>query len=134
MFLGSGRGLGFWQSVDLRFCAVRSGRRWVNVVTRGFLDHRPTRLVPRLAPVDRPDFRAWQVVRSIAELSTVVRGIAAGGAKLRPRAVRYVPKSGGPPVDLRYSFSELAASYQIAEYDLWSGHTLVAMAPQSSTL
>lgn len=116
---------GFWESVDLRFCAVRSGRRWVNVVTRGFLDHRPARSVPRLSPVHRPDFRAWQVVRPIAELSAVVRGIAGGVAKLRPRAVRYVPKSGQPPVDLRYSFSELAASYQVAEYDLWSGHTLV---------
>ena len=34
-------GGGFWQSVDLRVCAIRSGRRWMNLVTRGFLDHRP---------------------------------------------------------------------------------------------
>ena len=45
--------------------------------------------------------------------------------RLRPRSVRYVQKSGRPTVDLRYSFSELAASYQTAEYDLWSCHTLV---------
>ena len=118
-------GSGFWESVDLRLCAVRSGRRWVNVVTRGFLDHRAARLVPRLSPVDRPDFRAWQVVRPIADLSDVVRGIVGGTAKLRPRSVTYAPKSAQPPFDLRYSFSELAASYQAAEYDLWSSHTLV---------
>ena len=124
-FLDRVGGSGFWESVDLRFCAVRSGRRWVNLVTRGFLDHRPPRSVPRLSAVDRRDFRAWQVVRPIAELSDVVRGIAGGVAKLRPRSIRYVQKSGQPPLDLRYSFSELAASYQAAEYDLWSGHTLV---------
>lgn len=122
-------GSGFWEAVDLRFCAVRSGRRWVNVITRGFLDHRAARSVPRLSSVDRADFRAWQVVRPIAELSAVVRGIAGGVAKLRPRAVRYVSKSGQPPVDLRYNFSELAASYQTAEYDPWSGHTLVGYGP-----
>ena len=116
---------GFWKSVDLRFCAFRSGRRWVNLITRGFLDYRTSRSVPRLSPVDRRDFRAWQVVRPIADLSAVVRGIAGGMAKLRPRSVRYVQKSGQPTVDMRYSFSELAASYQTAEYDLWSCHTLV---------
>ena len=116
---------GFWESVDLRFCAFRSGRRWVNLVTRGFLSHRTSRSVPRLSAVDRRDFRAWQVVRPIADLSDVVRGIASGMAKLRPRSVRYVQKSGQPTVDLTYSFSELAASYQTAEYDLWSCHTLV---------
>ncbi|MDE0357241.1 MAG: hypothetical protein OXN92_05810 [Gammaproteobacteria bacterium] len=55
----------------------------------------------------------------------MVRGIADGVAKLRPRSVRYLQRSGQPTVDLRYSFSELAASYQTAEYDLWSSHTLV---------
>ena len=124
-FLDLVDGSGFWKSVDLRFCAFRSGRRWVNLVTRGFLDHRNSRSVPRLSPVDRRDFRAWQVVRPIADLPAVVRGIAGGTAKLRPRSVRYVQKSGQPTVDLRYSFSELAASYQTAEYDLWSCHTLV---------
>ena len=118
------RGSGFWESIDLRFCAVRSGRRWVNVVTRGFLDYRTSRSVPRLSPVDRQDFRAWQVVRPIADLPAVVRGIAGGMVRLRPRSVRYAQKSGQPTVDLRYSFSELAASYQTAEYDLWSCHTL----------
>ena len=125
-FLDLVDGSGFWESVDLRFCAVRSGRRWVNLVTRGFLDHRTSRSVPRLYPVDRHDFRAWQVVRPIADLPALVRGIAGGMAKVRPRSVRYVQKSGQPTVDLRYSFSELAASYQTAEYDLWSSHTLVA--------
>ncbi len=118
-------GSGFWKSVDLRFCAVRSGRQWVNLATRAFLDHRMPRSVPRLSAVDRRGFRAWQVVRPIADLPAVVRGIVGGMTKLRPRFVRYVPKSDRPPLDLRYSFSELAASYQAAEYDLWSGHTLV---------
>ena len=124
-FLDLVDGSGFWESVDLRFCAFRSGRRWVNLVTRGFLDHRNSRSVPRLSAVDRRDFRAWQVVRPITDLPAVVRGIAGGMAKLRPRSVSYVQKSGQPTVDLRYSFSELAASYQTAEYDLWSCHTLV---------
>lgn len=63
----------------------------------------------------------------MADLPAVVRGIAGGMAKLRPRSVRYVDESGQPTVHLRYSFSELAASYQTAEYDLWSGHTLVGL-------
>lgn len=29
-------GSGLWEAVDLRFCAVRSGRRWINVVTRSW--------------------------------------------------------------------------------------------------
>ena len=124
-FLDRVDGSGFWESIDLRFCAVRSGRRWMNLVTRGFLDHRTSRSVPRLSPVVRRDVRAWQVVRPVADLPAVVRGIAGGMAKLRPRSVRYVDESGQPTVDLRYSFSELATSYQTAEYDLWSCHTLV---------
>ena len=31
---------GCWQSIDLRICAIRDGRRWINLITRGFLDHR----------------------------------------------------------------------------------------------
>ena len=126
-FLDQVRGSGFWESIDLRFCAVRNGRRWVNLITRGFLDHRTPRSVPRLTPVDRRDVRAWQVVRPVADLPAVVRGIAGGVVKLRPRSVRYVEESGQPAVDLRYRFSELAASYQTAEYDLWSCHTLVGL-------
>ena len=124
-FLDQVDGSGFWESIDLRFCAVRSGRRWVNLITRGVLDHRTSRSVPKLSPVVRRDVRAWQVVRPVADLPAVVRGIAGGVAKLRPRFVRYVDESGQPTVDLRYSFSELAASYQTAEYDLWSCHSLV---------
>ena len=124
-FLDQVDGSGFWESIDLRFCAVRKGRRWVNLITRGFLDHRTPRSVPRLAPVDRRDVRAWQVVHPVAHLPAVVRGIAGGVVKLRPRSVRYVDESGQPTVDLRYSFSELAASYQTAEYDAWSCHSLV---------
>lgn len=51
-------GSGFWQSIDLRICAIRYGRQWINLVTRGFLDHRATRTVPEFSPVDRPDLRA----------------------------------------------------------------------------
>ena len=124
-FLDRVDGSGFWESIDLRFCAVRNGRRWVNLVTRGFLDHRTSRSVPRLSPVVRRDVHAWQVVRPVAELPAVVRGIAGGMVKLRPRSVSYVDESGQPAVSLRYSFSELAASHQTAEYDAWSCHTLV---------
>lgn len=117
-------GSSFWQSVDLRFCAIRSGRYWVNLVTRGFLDHRVPRSVPRFSPVERQDFRAWQVVRPVAELPAVVRGIANGMVKLRPRSVRYFSRSDEPGTEMRCTFSEWTASYA-AEYDLWSCHSLV---------
>ena len=118
-------GSGFWQSIDLRLCAIRSGHCWVNLATRGFLDHRTPRSVPRFYPIKRQHFRAWQVVRPIADLPAVVRGIANGMTKLRPRSVRYFSQAGQPAADIRYSFNELAASYQNAEYDLWSCHALV---------
>ena len=69
-------GSGFWQSVDLRVCAIRSGRRWMNLGTRGFLDHRTPRSVPRFSPVERHQFRAWQVVRPVSDLPAIVRSIA----------------------------------------------------------
>ena len=116
---------GFWRSVDLRVCAFRSGRRWVNLVTRGYLDHRPPRSVPRFLPVKRRRFRAWQLVRPVADLPAIVRGIANGVMKLRPRYVGYVGKSGQPATYIRYSFKELAGAYRTAEYDLWSCHSLV---------
>ena len=116
---------GFWRSVDLRVCAIRSGRRWMNLVTRGFLDHRPPRSVPRFLPVERRQFHAWQIVRPVADLPSIVRGIANGRMKLRPRYVRYVGRSDQPATDIRYSFNELAGAYRTAEYDLWSCHSLV---------
>ena len=115
----------FWQSIDLRICAIRHGRRWINLVTRGFLDHRAAQSVPKFCSVDRPDLRAWQVVLPIAHLPGVVRGIAGGKTKLRPRSVRYIGRSSEAPTDIRYVFGELAAPYQSAEYDLWSCHALV---------
>ena len=118
-------GGGFWRSVDLRVCAIRSGRRWMNLITRGFLDHRPPRSVPRFSPVERRQFRAWQVVRPVADLPAVVLGIANGMMKLRPRYVRYVGQSGQSETDIGYSFNELAGSYRTAAYDLWSCHSLV---------
>ncbi len=54
----------------------------------------------------------------------MVRGIANGMTKLRPRSVRYSSKSGQPAAEMRCSFNELAASF-VAEYDLWSCHSLV---------
>ena len=115
----------FWRSVDLRICAIRSGRRWMNLITRGFLDHRSARSIPRFSPVERSRFRAWQVVRPVADLPLIVRGVANGTMKLRPRYVGYVGQSGQPATDTRYSFNELAGSYRNAEYDLWSCHSLV---------
>ena len=120
---------GFWRSVDLRVCAIRSGRRWVNLVTRGFLDHRLPRSVPRFRPVERRHFRAWQVVRPVADLPAIVRGIAGGVMKLRPRYVRYVDQSDQTATDVGYAFNELAGSYRTAEYDLWSCHSLVGYGP-----
>ena len=119
-----------WQSVDLRVCAIRSGRRWLNLVTRGFLDHRLPRSVPRFRPVERRQFRAWQVVRPVADLPAIVCGIASGIMKLRPRYLRYVDKSGQSATGVRYSFNELAGSYRTAAYDLWSCHSLVGHGPE----
>jgi len=121
---------GFWRTVDLRVCAIRSGRRSVNLITRGFLDHRLPRSVPRFRSVERRHFRAWQVVRPVADLPDVVRGIASGMLKLRPRYVRYVDKSGQPATDVRYAFNELAGSHRTAAYDLWSCHSLVGHGPE----
>lgn len=118
-------GSGFWKSIDLRLCAIRSGRRWENLVSRGFLDHRVPRSVPRFAPVDRQYFRAWQVVRPIADMPAVVRGIASGTMKLRPRSVGYIDPSSQSTPAMEYVFSELAASYRRGEYDLWTCHALV---------
>lgn len=120
---------GFWRSVDLRVCAIRSGRRWMNLATRGFLDHRLPRSVPRFSPVERRQFRAWQVVRPVSDLPAIARGIADGMMRLRPRYVRYVDRSGQAAIDFRYSFMELAGSSRTGEYDLWSRHSLVGYGP-----
>ncbi|MXX69641.1 MAG: hypothetical protein F4Y74_11855 [Gemmatimonadales bacterium] len=124
-FVNLVNGSDFWQSIDLRICAIRHGRRWVNLVTRGFLDHRAPPSVPEFSTVDRQDFRAWQVVLPITDLPGVVHGMVSGAAKLGPSSVQYVDGSGQPAMKMRYVFSELAASYRRAEYDLWSCHALV---------
>ncbi len=115
-------GPGFWKSVDLRLCAIRSGDRWVNLVTRGFLDHRRPASVPQFSPVKRQDFGAWQVVRPIEDLPAVVRGIADGTTKLGPRSVSYI-RADQLGTEMRCTFNEWTASY-IADYDLWSCHSL----------
>ena len=127
-FVALAHGSSFWNSVDLRICAVRSGRRWVNLVTRGFLDHRAPQSVPSFLPVERPNVRAWQVVRPIADLPAVVRGIAEGMMKLQPRSVRYISRSDQLGMEMRCHFNEWTAAYS-AEYDLWSGHSLVGYGP-----
>ena len=124
-FLDSVNRSGFWQSIDVRVCAVRDGRRWVSLVTRGFLDHRAPRSVPRFSPVHRPDLRAWQVVFPIADLNGVVRGIASETAKLGPRSVTYIGRSSETPTDIRYVLSEMPAPYYSAEYHHWRSHALV---------
>lgn len=90
----------FWRSVDLRVCAIRSGRRWLNLVTRGFLDHRLPRSVPRFRPVERRQFRAWQVVSPVADLPAIVDGFGSGIMKLRPR-VRQICRQVGSACDRR---------------------------------
>ena len=101
----------------------------MNLVTRGFLDHRAPRSVTKFPPVERPDVRAWQVVRPIADLPTVVRGIAAGMMKLRPRFVRYTSRSDQLGMGMRCHFNEWTAP-DSAEYDHWSGHSLVGYGSQ----
>ncbi|MYA63079.1 MAG: hypothetical protein F4022_01320 [Gemmatimonadetes bacterium] len=115
---------GFWQSVDLRICAIRSGSGWVSLVARGVLDHRAPPKVPRFSPVERQDFRAWQVVRPIADLPAVVHGIADGTMKLGPCSVGFISRSGQPGTEMSCSFNEWTASF-VAAYDLWSCHSLV---------
>ncbi len=118
-------GCGFWQSIDLRVCAVRCGHRWVNLVTRGFLDHRPVRSVPRFVPVNCPAFRAWQAVLPIADLPRLVHGIISGAAEVGRSSVQFIGGSDSPAIEMRCVFSDLAASYRSAEYDAWSCHALV---------
>ena len=124
-FLNLVDGSGFWRSIDLRVCAVRCGHHWVNLVTRGFLDHRPVRSVPRFLPVNRPAVRAWQAVLPIADLPRVVHGIISGAAKLGRSSVQYIPGSDNPAMEMRCIFSDLAASHRGAEYDPWSCYALV---------
>ena len=124
-FIDLVNGSGFWKSIDLRFCAIRSGRRWENLISRGFLDHRAPRSVPKFSPVDRQYFRAWQVVRPIVDLPAVVRGIVSGTVKLRPRSVGYMGGLSQSAPAMQYVFSEMAASYRRVEYDLWACHALV---------
>lgn len=128
-FIGLVSADGFWRSLDLRVCAIRKGRRWINLATRGFLDHRLPRSVPRFSPVERRQFRAWQVVRPVSDLPAIACGIADGTMRLRPRYVRYVDRSGQAAIDFRYSFMELAGSPRTGEYDLWSRHSLVGYGP-----
>ena len=124
-FLNLVDGSGFWQSIDLRVCAVRCGRHWVNLVTRGFLDHRPVRSVPKFSAVNRSAVRAWQAVLPIADLPRVVHGITSGAAKLGRSSVQYIAGPDSSAMEMRYVFSDLAGSYGSAEYDLWSCHALV---------
>lgn len=124
-FLNLVVGSGFWQSIDLRVCAVRCGRHWVNLVTRGFLDYRPVQSVPRFLSVNRSAVRAWQAVLPVADLSRVVHGIISGAAKLGQSSVQYIAGSDSPEMEMRCVFSDLAASYRSAEYDAWSCHALV---------
>ena len=111
-FVALADGSSFWKSVDLRICAIRSGRRWVNLVTRGFLDHRAPGSVTKFPPVERPDVRAWQVVRPIADLPAVVRGIVDGMMRLRPRFVRYTSQSDQLGMDMRCHFNEVDRTTQ----------------------
>lgn len=117
---------GYWRSIDLRICAIRCDRGWVNLVTRGFLDHRAVGSVPAFSPVERSDFRAWQAVLPITDLPGLVHGIVNGKAKLGQSSVQYVDRSGQPALDARYVFSDLAASYRSASYDPWSCHVLAS--------
>ena len=123
-FVALVNGAGFWQSVDLRICAIRSGHHWVNLVTRGLLDHRAPPGVPRFSPVERQEFRAWQVVRPVTDLPAVVHGIADGTLRLGPCSVGYGSSSGQPGTEMSCSFNEWTASF-VAAYDLWSCHSLV---------
>ena len=94
-------------------------------MTRGFLDHRPPPSVPAFSPVERSDFRAWQVVLPIEDLPYLVRGMVSGEAKLGRWSVQYVGGSLQPGLEVKYAYSELSGSYRSAEYDSWSSHALL---------
>jgi len=119
-FVDSVKSAGYWRSIDLRICAIRRGRGWVNLVTRGLLDHRAVESIPAFSPVERSDFRAWQAVLPITDLPDLVHGIVSGKAKPGQSSVQYVDGS-----DTRYVFSDLAASYRSAKYDPWSCHAFL---------
>ena len=126
LFVDLVRKAGYWRSIDLRICAIRCGSGWVNLVTRGFLDHRAVGSVPAFSPVERSDFRAWQAVRPITDLPGLVHGIVSGKAKPGQSSVQYVDESDQPASDTRYVFSNLAESYRSAKYDPWSCHALLS--------
>jgi len=116
---------GLWRSVDLRILAVQIGRRWTNLLTRGYLDHRPPKELDRLEPVTRSDLRAWQVILPIKKLEGSVHGIVSGTLRSGPQHVRYHGGSGQPEHELEYRFNDLSAAYSAAEYHAWSGHALI---------
>ncbi len=118
-----------WRSVDLRTVAVRVGRQWMPLVTRGYLDHRRAEEVERLKTVDRDRLKAWQFVLPIQQLEPLVNGVVAGRIKVRPRSLFVIDGEAKSRHDVNYYFNDLASPYQPARYTLWSGHSLVAYGP-----
>lgn len=119
-----------WRSLDIRTVAVQIGRRWTQLATRGYLDHRRPLHVDRLRPVVRPRLKAWQVVRPVRDVEIVARGFVEGCIRLPPRHIWIRSGSENSRHYLQYSFNELKAPYSVARYDQWSAHTLVGYGPQ----
>lgn len=124
-FVQSVAGQSLWRSIDLRILAVRIGRRWTNLLTRGYLDHRSPAALERLRTVERSNVKAWQVVLPVREVAEVIGGIASGLLRCRPRQVTYVSRSAGFAHDLAYRFNDVAIPNQAAAYPKWSAHTLI---------
>jgi hypothetical protein len=118
-----------WRSVDVRTLAVKIGRRWTQLVTRGYLDHRPPSRVERIPPVERGSLMAWQFVRPVEEVGGIARGFEAGCIRVRPRSLWVLGKGAQERHELHYYFNDLVAGYRTARYDSWSGHSLVGYGP-----
>lgn len=114
-----------WQSIDLRILAVRIGRRWTNLLTRGYLVHLPDTQVPRLRQVDRCNLACWQVVLPIKSLGSVLTGMESGFFSRRPRAVAYRSNSDDSAPILDYRFQELSGAYPTLDHE-WSCHALIS--------
>lgn len=114
-----------WKSIDLRTLAVKIGRRWVSLVTRGYLDHRPRNELDRLAPVSRPGLRAWQTTLPYADLGALLDGVLSGYVRSRPRGIHFSGRSEGLAPDINYYFNDISSAHRTAKYPFWSGHSLV---------
>ena len=107
-------GGGFWRSVDLRFSAIRSGRRWMNLITRGFLDHRSfdrSHALRRSSGVSSVPGRSFARSRtsSSARTGTGLRRWLPSSHAPTPARQRRGPRGAVPPLARTATFNGASA-------------------------